>query len=795
MVSWSKIRTPIRRLLTVVVVGLVVLFFARALQQSWGTVADAWHAPKWGWLGLSLLGFSGFSLFRIVAWKKLSTRLGTSLRYRDAGQVIMLSDAVRYVPGNVWSVVGRMAQSSRFGMAAGTGLYATTIEVAAMLAAAAILGGGFALFAPDLPPWVRFVAGVGAVGAVVMVFATKLFHWLLAWMLQKLQKPFVATPIGGLTFIQVLSFEILAWAAYSAGGWFLLRAFQTELNVSLVLALAALPLSWALGYLSFLTPSGIGVREAILAGLLVPVLGPSSIVAATLVRLGATITEFLWVGIFAWSYIRQGIIWLWHKLRTPAAVVTVFAVAFALYFSIITVLMHAKVITSRFDLGNMSQTVWNTSQGRIFQFTNPYSTETVYRAIHHADFILILLAPLYWIFASPMLLLVIQACVVALGGWFVYRLARKVLGHDWLAAVLALSYLFYPTLQRAVLFDFHGLTLAPTFALGMILAMVEKRWWRFIIFASLFALCKEELALMVAGVGVLMYFRDRIAWKRAAIVTGSALAYFCVVYFLIMPAARNGVPNKYTVLYDTLGSSPSEILKTATTNPKLIVSMVAGKQARHMYAGVLGPVGFLSIASPLWLAVAWPDFVVNLFNERIEPRTLIYHYQAAIAGFVFISTIFGIAALQRRFGVGWDRWVKPRTRLSLFGFLALFLLVVGAVESYRLGPLPFSQHADMRVYWRAPMAPIIHAAIDQVPANAPVSATNTVGAQLAEREHLYQFPQGIELADYILVLLAKEGSLEWQRNHVQFEDLQKDSRFELVSHEKNFWFFKKKGLE
>ncbi len=795
MVPWSSVKKLLRRLLTPVVLAAVVLFAFRIVSRSWDTFVSAWHTPKLAWLFLAIVGFSGFFLIRVFAWKRLAHFLGTSLRFRDAGSILMNSEVVRYIPGYVWSVMGRIAQSGKFGMQAGTAVFATAVEIATMLCAATIAGGSFALWQPGLPGWVRGLAGLGVAGVLLSFVGMKLVRKFLHWVARRQGVTHEIPNMSSRAFAELTGLEIVAWVAYSVGGFAIVRSVIDLPTFSFTLSLAVFPISWMLGYLSFLAPSGLGVREAILASLLSPSIGTFGVVVSAVTRIGAMIVEFLWLGIFARQTIVQGFTWLWKKLRTPAGVVTLLAIFFALYFSIITVLMHTKVITSRFDLGNMSQTVWNTSQGRIFQFTNPYSTETVYRAIHHADFILILLAPLYWIFASPMLLLVIQACVVALGGWFVYRLAKKVLGHDWLTAVLALSYLFYPTLQRAVLFDFHGLTLAPTFALGMILAMVEKRWWRFAFFAVLFALCKEELALMVAGVGVLMYFRDRIAWKRAAIVTGSALAYFCVVYFLIMPAARNGVPNKYTVLYDTLGSSPSEILKTATTNPKLVVSMVAGKQARHMYAGVLGPVGFLSIASPLWLAVAWPDFVVNLFNERIEPRTLIYHYQAAIGGFVFISTIFGIAAIQRRIGGWWDRTLKPRVRLSLFGFLALCLLIICAVESYRLGPLPYSQHADMRVYWRAPMAPIIHAAIDQVPANAPVSATNTVGAQLAEREHLYQFPQGIDLADYILVLLAKEGGLEWQRNHLQFEDLQKDSRFELVSHENNFWFFKRKGLE
>ena len=76
------------------------------------------------------------------------------------------------------------------------------------------------------------------------------------------------------------------------------------------------------------------------------------------------------------------------------------------------------------------------------------------------------------------------------------------------------------------------------------------------------------------------------------------------------------------------------------------------------------------------------------------------------------------------------------------------------------------------------MAPVIHQAIAEVPEAAKVSATNTVGAQLAHRQHLYQFPNGIGEADYIFVLMAREGTLEWQRNHVQAESLATDARYE-----------------
>ena len=90
------------------------------------------------------------------------------------------------------------------------------------------------------------------------------------------------------------------------------------------------------------------------------------------------------------------------------------------------------------------------------------------------------------------------------------------------------------------------------------------------------------------------------------------------------------------------------------------------------------------------------------------------------------------------------------------------------------------------------MAPIIRAAVAQIPEEARVSATNTVGAQLAHRQYLYQFPQGIGDADYIFILQAKEGTLEWQRNHAQAESLATDSRYELLQQVKNFTLYKKR---
>ena len=72
--------------------------------------------------------------------------------------------------------------------------------------------------------------------------------------------------------------------------------------------------------------------------------------------------------------------------------------------------------------------------------------------------------PFYWLgLGGPELLLVTQAVVVALGAWAIFLIALDKFRETqptspllpWVALVLAVAYLLLPTLQSAVLFDFH----------------------------------------------------------------------------------------------------------------------------------------------------------------------------------------------------------------------------------------------------------------------------------------------------------------------------------------------------
>ena len=96
--------------------------------------------------------------------------------------------------------------------------------------------------------------------------------------------------------------------------------------------------------------------------------------------------------------------------------------AYATYFSYLTLVRYAAFEARALDLGNMDQAVWNTAQGNWFHMTN--QPGTVNRLSLHVEPILVPISWLYWIYNGPETLLVLQAIVVALGALPLFGLAR-----------------------------------------------------------------------------------------------------------------------------------------------------------------------------------------------------------------------------------------------------------------------------------------------------------------------------------------------------------------------------------
>src|SRR5204862_6877609 len=101
------------------------------------------------------------------------------------------------------------------------------------------------------------------------------------------------------------------------------------------------------------------------------------------------------------------------------------------------------------------------AHGHLLQ-TTPVAGREISRLGIHVDPFLVLLVPFWWLWSSPLMLLVVPALAVSAGALPVYWLARKHLRSDRAAPHFAFASLLFPATQ------FNALTLKSGFHAGSV---------------------------------------------------------------------------------------------------------------------------------------------------------------------------------------------------------------------------------------------------------------------------------------------------------------------------------------
>lgn len=162
---------------------------------------------------------------------------------------------------------------------------------------------------------------------------------------------------------------------------------------------------------------------------------------------------------------------------------------------------------SMFDLGHMSQAIWSSTQGSPLEFS--YRGNTMSRLALHVELIYFLLTPLYRLAPSPITLLIVQAALFGAGAFPLYALAKRRIGDRHAARLVTLIYLLYPVAHLAVLFDFHGDTLATPLLLFAFEALDREDWRRYWPYVILSLSCKVTVAVPVCLSGTFLWLRGR----------------------------------------------------------------------------------------------------------------------------------------------------------------------------------------------------------------------------------------------------------------------------------------------
>ena len=403
-------------------------------------------------------------------------------------------------------------------------------------------------------------------------------------------------------------------------------------------------------------------------------------------------------------------------MRTRALLWTAIA-AYTAGFSSLSVLRHRAFQTGRFDLGNMVQAVWSTAHGHPLRITS-LEGEQISRLAAHVDPVLVLWAPFWWLWPSPDLLVVTQAAAIALGAVPVWRLARRRLGSEHAALGFALAYLLYPATQWLTLNEFHPVSLACPLLLAAIDAIDEDRLGLGFVWLAAAALTKEEVGLVVAGIG--LWLAISLGRRRAgALVALAGVAWTAIAVLAIVPAF-NAHGSPFTGRYTEA--------RAAFPNPWRLLEVAWDHGAWHYFVQLVVPLAGLCLLAPVLALAALPEFALNVLSSAPPQRSIHFHYTAAEIPVLVAAAVYGT-----------ERFWSRRTVVTV-------LVAVALAASWRLGAVPLWRFLPGGETLQANAAHVSEhdrvaaRALRLIPADAVVSATNSLGAHLSARRRVLSFP-------------------------------------------------------
>lgn len=316
-------------------------------------------------------------------------------------------------------------------------------------------------------------------------------------------------------------------------------------------------------------------------------------------------------------------------------ILALLVMAYIALFSTTSILGFRNFGMSAYDIGIHDQAVWKLATGRgVF---NTIRGLNIWG--DHCWFIMIFLAPFYWIAPRLETILVLQSVAMGLAAAPLAVLAHRRSNSYILALLLALAWLLSPTMQNMNLENFHPEILAAPFLLWAVERADVKKWRLYGVAVAFALLCKEDVALTTFALGFWVFLRR--SWRAGLITMIVSLIWFglCMKVFLPYYNDHGFFRFEGGYWFSTFWThkwEPAFYAETFTT-PK-----VGDYGWKLMF-----PLLFAPALSPVLILAAAPEFAVNVLSRNDYLISIVYHYNFKTLPMLFAATALGLAWLMR----------------------------------------------------------------------------------------------------------------------------------------------------
>jgi uncharacterized membrane protein len=435
----------------------------------------------------------------------------------------------------------------------------------------------------------------------------------------------------------------------------------------------------------------------------------------------------------------------------------------AVVFAVYTTLSVARYVTGNptsWDLGIFTEAV-----ARYSHFQAPLVAIKGMDVMgDHFSPIVAVLAPLFWLFPSPVTLLVAQAVLAAVSVIPVYRAAAALLTRNE-ARLIAAAYGLSWGLASMVWYDFHEVAFAVPLLACSMSALARRHLRAAAVWAAPLVWVKEDQGWTLAALGIVLAFayRQRLA---GGLLAAWGITWSLLATYVLIPAMN-----------------PHHAYPYWKDGPHHLGVLASGWETKGpMLALLLLPTAGLALRSPLALA-AVPALALRLTSSNSAYWGTSWHYSATVMPILFVAAVDGLHRIRAAKRPAWARGLAPW--LGAHGPALMLAVSAAMVFQSNLNQLwqpgTYRTPAHIQAAARAER---------MIPDGQTVAATLGQVASLGARNRVcwLQCPKPPQW------LLLDQGKGTWWQWQVQPSEMTNDyphAHYRTVFHEDQVWLLKR----
>jgi len=259
--------------------GLIYVFYKLFQAYTLHDLIEKFSEIKSIFLPLIILNLASL-MTGIYAWKMMLTQYsGHRLPYFSAYYFFSKTEIAKYLPGNVFHLVGRQAIASKLHISQKQMGKVSFLHILLLLVSTILSATFFSVFTPDIPYFIKLLLLLGSIISIVLVY--------FIYPSFPFSKKMILSAI--LAFSIALQGVLLAWIVVHLTGQ---ASWQLFCELSAIYII-----SWLIGFVTPGSSGGLGVREgafvAIIAFLKLDIPSDIIVFSVLLVRLINIIVDAL----------------------------------------------------------------------------------------------------------------------------------------------------------------------------------------------------------------------------------------------------------------------------------------------------------------------------------------------------------------------------------------------------------------------------------------------------------------------------------------------------------------------